>query len=158
MPSVSSRIWTRVAVSISFDDNLYTISTSQLEGILYYLNSAEVTDSFTPAKTVSFSGKNFALSSIFQRRERADRCILYLWGDGSVECILQTISLWPLLKHITHFPTVPHPPFGWCKHSTVWMNMDKYIFFARRKVNDRLMISGQAPNRQFTVQLLRITR
>ena len=31
MQSVSSRIWTRVAVSISFDDNHYTTGTSFLE-------------------------------------------------------------------------------------------------------------------------------
>ena len=29
MQSVSSRIWTRVAVSISYDDNHYTSGTSQ---------------------------------------------------------------------------------------------------------------------------------
>ena len=29
MQSVSSRIWTRVAVSISYDDNDYTIGTSK---------------------------------------------------------------------------------------------------------------------------------
>ena len=32
MQSVSSRIWTRVAVSISFDDNDYTTGTSFIEG------------------------------------------------------------------------------------------------------------------------------
>ena len=32
MQSVSSRIWTRVAVSISYDDNQYTTGTS----ILFY--------------------------------------------------------------------------------------------------------------------------
>ena len=30
MQSVSSRIWTRVAVSISYDDNHYTTGTSKL--------------------------------------------------------------------------------------------------------------------------------
>ena len=30
MQSVSSRIWTRVAVSISYDDNDYTTGTSKL--------------------------------------------------------------------------------------------------------------------------------
>ena len=32
MQSVSSRIWTRVAVSISYDDNHYTTGTSRLIG------------------------------------------------------------------------------------------------------------------------------
>ena len=32
MQSVSSRIWTRVAVSISYDDNHYTTGTSTLYG------------------------------------------------------------------------------------------------------------------------------
>ena len=31
MQSLSPRIWTRVAVSISYDDNQYTTSTSLLE-------------------------------------------------------------------------------------------------------------------------------
>ena len=31
MQSVSFRIWTRVAVSISYDDNHYTTGTSQLK-------------------------------------------------------------------------------------------------------------------------------
>ena len=30
MQSVSSRIWTRVAMSISYDDNYYTMGTSKL--------------------------------------------------------------------------------------------------------------------------------
>ena len=30
MQSVSSRIWTRVAVSISYDDNYYTMGTSSI--------------------------------------------------------------------------------------------------------------------------------
>ena len=34
MQSVSSRIWTRVAVSISYDDNDYTTGTSQSDGWL----------------------------------------------------------------------------------------------------------------------------
>ena len=37
MQSASSRIWTRVAVSISYDDNLYTMGTSSL--IPYWLNT-----------------------------------------------------------------------------------------------------------------------
>ena len=32
MQSVSSRIWTRVAVSISYDNNDYTTGTSLIEG------------------------------------------------------------------------------------------------------------------------------
>ena len=41
MQSVSSRIWTRVAVSISFDDNHYTTGTSNIEPSLpYYLTIA----------------------------------------------------------------------------------------------------------------------
>ena len=36
MQSVSSRIWTRVAVSISYDDNYYTTDTSS---ILWYINN-----------------------------------------------------------------------------------------------------------------------
>ena len=32
MQSVSSRIWTRVAVSISYDDNDYTTDTSYFDG------------------------------------------------------------------------------------------------------------------------------
>ena len=34
MQSVSSRIWTRVAVSISYDDNHYTTSTASLEELM----------------------------------------------------------------------------------------------------------------------------
>ena len=36
MQSVSSRIWTRVAVSISFDDNHYTMGTSWVTVILIF--------------------------------------------------------------------------------------------------------------------------
>ena len=35
MQSVSSRIWTRVTVSISYDDNDYTTGTSIEEGKLW---------------------------------------------------------------------------------------------------------------------------
>ena len=35
MQSVSSRIWTRVAVSISYDDNHYTTSTSYIIYLIY---------------------------------------------------------------------------------------------------------------------------
>ena len=35
MQSVSSRIWTRVAVSISNDDNHYTTGTSQSEKVVF---------------------------------------------------------------------------------------------------------------------------
>ena len=34
MQSVSSKIWTRVAVSISYDDNNYTMGTSRLGQIV----------------------------------------------------------------------------------------------------------------------------
>ena len=34
MQSVSSRIWTRVAVSISYDDNHYTTGTSQIVSVM----------------------------------------------------------------------------------------------------------------------------
>ena len=34
MQSVSSRIWTRVAVSISYDDNHYTTGTSMFEQMI----------------------------------------------------------------------------------------------------------------------------
>ena len=37
MQSVSSRIWTRVAVSISYDDNHYTTGTSLFNGISTYM-------------------------------------------------------------------------------------------------------------------------
>ena len=37
MQSVSSRIWTRVAVSISYDDNHYTTGTSTEPSLSYYL-------------------------------------------------------------------------------------------------------------------------
>ena len=38
MQSVSSRIWTRVAVSISYDDNHYTTDTSKMSGLLCLKN------------------------------------------------------------------------------------------------------------------------
>ena len=45
MQSVSSRIWTRVAVSISYDDNHYTTGTSSIidfiVGLYRILNSVE---------------------------------------------------------------------------------------------------------------------
>ena len=37
MLSVSSRIWTRVAVSISYDDNDYTMGTSSKDDLLLLL-------------------------------------------------------------------------------------------------------------------------
>ena len=37
MQSVSSRIWTRVAVSISYDDNHYTTGTSESYDIYIYI-------------------------------------------------------------------------------------------------------------------------
>ena len=39
MQSVSSRIWTRVAVSISYDDNHYTTGTSKQLISVYFFNS-----------------------------------------------------------------------------------------------------------------------
>ena len=39
MQSVSSRIWTRVAVSMSYDDNHYTMDTSFYQPGLDYSNS-----------------------------------------------------------------------------------------------------------------------
>ena len=38
MQSVSSRIWTRVAVSITYDDNHYTTGTSETNEYLLVLN------------------------------------------------------------------------------------------------------------------------
>ena len=38
MQSASSKIWTRVAVSISYDDNHYITGTSQKDYKEYYLN------------------------------------------------------------------------------------------------------------------------
>ena len=38
MQSVSSRIWTRVAVSISYDDNHYTMGTSWMIVYDYFFN------------------------------------------------------------------------------------------------------------------------
>ena len=35
MQSVSSKIWTRVAVSISYDDSHYTTGNSETENLLY---------------------------------------------------------------------------------------------------------------------------
>ena len=43
MQSVSSRIWTRVAVSISYDDNHYTIGTSY-EGVLHIPHTLRLFD------------------------------------------------------------------------------------------------------------------
>ena len=37
MQSVSSRIWTRVAVSISYDDNNYTTGTSKVVHMYAYV-------------------------------------------------------------------------------------------------------------------------
>ena len=37
MQSVSSRIWTRVAVSISYNDNHYTTGNVKTDIIIYYL-------------------------------------------------------------------------------------------------------------------------
>ena len=53
MQSVSSRIWTRVAVSISYDDNHYTMGTSihYTTGRLFYsflLLLLTLPDFFTP--------------------------------------------------------------------------------------------------------------
>ena len=39
MQSVTSRNWTRVAVSISYDDNYYTTGTSKEEKVYQYLLS-----------------------------------------------------------------------------------------------------------------------
>ena len=41
MQSVSSRIWTRVTVSISYDDNHYTTGTSCLAYLLFSLTEAQ---------------------------------------------------------------------------------------------------------------------
>ena len=43
MQSVSSRIWTRVAVSISYDDNHYTTGTSEYKHAEDDKESCEVT-------------------------------------------------------------------------------------------------------------------
>ena len=37
MQSVSSRIWTRVAVSISYDDNDYTMGTLKGEDVNFFI-------------------------------------------------------------------------------------------------------------------------
>ena len=44
MQSVSSRIWTRVAVSISYDDNHYTTGTSLINGNAQSAGAVEYTD------------------------------------------------------------------------------------------------------------------
>ena len=41
MQSVSSRIWTRAAVSISYDDNDYTTGTSKLIVFQWSLNDSK---------------------------------------------------------------------------------------------------------------------
>ena len=50
MQSVSSRIWTRVAVSISYDDNHYTMGTSDLNSAIIWMVSTRVliSDSSNP--------------------------------------------------------------------------------------------------------------
>ena len=57
MQSVSSRIWSRVAVSISYDDNHYTTSTSiaawkKLRFILSVRSDFHMTDSLSIAKPI----------------------------------------------------------------------------------------------------------
>ena len=44
MQSVSSRIWTRVAVSISYDDNHYTTGTSFKFQVLLYITNNSIQD------------------------------------------------------------------------------------------------------------------
>ena len=56
MQSVSSRIWTHVVVSISYDYNHYTTSTSYLfDSILFYYNYDIPCEFFTPALTDGLS-------------------------------------------------------------------------------------------------------
>ena len=43
MQSFLSRIWTRVAVSISYDDNHYTKGTSIAKQLMYAVNSVQKT-------------------------------------------------------------------------------------------------------------------
>ena len=45
MQSVSSRIWTRVAVSISYDDNHYTTGTSILRSNFSVVNKSALSNS-----------------------------------------------------------------------------------------------------------------
>ena len=59
MQSVSSRIWTRVAVFISYDDNNYTTGNYQI----YY------TDSFDPGKGL-LQNISFIMQKSLQSRRR----------------------------------------------------------------------------------------
>ena len=61
MQSVSSKIWTRVAVSISYDDNHYTTGTmiAQLEFELTYYNSTvQCFNHYTMRTPLSVPGSN----------------------------------------------------------------------------------------------------
>ena len=66
MQSVSSRIWTRVAVSISYDDNHYTMGTSQN----FSYNTKDISSVGNPVKASlvivknSPTMKNFVISVV----------------------------------------------------------------------------------------------
>ena len=55
MQSVSSRIWTRVVVSISYDDNCYTTGTS----LLYFIIDAVANIIFAKTFELLFFNKHF---------------------------------------------------------------------------------------------------
>ena len=58
MQSVSSRIWTRVAVSISYDDNHYTTSTSNLGNLM-------LTNLVTILNAMLFGGNHYIYIYIY---------------------------------------------------------------------------------------------
>ena len=70
MQSVSSRIWTRVAVSISYDDNHYTTGTSIFYIVYFMLCLSE-------SKRGEYSFKIFGLSQAFN-----DFCCLQYFFDA----------------------------------------------------------------------------
>ena len=60
MQSVSSRIWTRVTVSISYDDNHYTTGTSKIPKYPEYLLESERTEETSVRKLPVKIGKKYS--------------------------------------------------------------------------------------------------
>ena len=100
MQSVSSRIWTRVAVSISYDDNHYTTSTSKLEVkkfIHIQISKASITNllRFDHGSFLSKKIKNKKSKRIFRFNLESNSCL----DDDDINLISRLIIIKSRWEH-----------------------------------------------------------
>ena len=90
MQSVSSRIWTRVAVSISYDDNHYSTGTSKTPWVTLVLLIY-----FPPFKSIDMNQqlqKKLFFSSNMDINEYSQNADGHWWEEGELKIISGLLS------------------------------------------------------------------